>query len=62
MKFLVVLTAILGGFGFVAHQFSFWSVIGVFYMTAMALVVLVAFARRSPDKNLKKAKAAGSQS
>jgi hypothetical protein len=33
----------LGGFGFLVQQFSFWPVVVVVYMAAMVLVVLVAF-------------------
>jgi hypothetical protein len=58
MKSLVILTAMLGGFGSLIYQFSFWSVVGVVYLVAMALVVLIAFASRVPDKGLKYARAA----
>lgn len=53
MKSLIFLSAMLGGFGFLVHQFSFWSVVGVVYMAAMALVVLIAFVPRMSSKRLK---------
>ena len=55
MKSFVLLAAMLGGFGSLIYQFSFWSVVGVVYMAAMALVVLIAFARRVSDKGLNQA-------
>ena len=61
MKSFILLAVMLGGFGFLAHQFSFWSVVGVAYLAAMALVVLIAFASRTNNKGLKKSRTAGSQ-
>ena len=61
MKCFVLLAAMLGGFGFLIYQFSFWSVVGVVYLVAMVLVVLIAFAARVPNKGLKQARAAESQ-
>jgi hypothetical protein len=55
MKFFILLGAMLGIFGSLIYQFSFWSVIGVFYMVAMALVVLIAFASRVSNKGLNQA-------
>ena len=62
MKSFVLLAAMLGGFGSLVYQFSFWSVVSVVYMTAMALVVFIAFASRATNKGLKKSRAADSQS
>jgi len=53
MKSFVLLAVMLGGFGSLIYQFSFWPVVGVAYMAAMALVVLIAFARRVSNKGLK---------
>jgi len=57
MKSFVLLAAMLGGFGFLIYQFSFWSVVGVVYLAAIALVVLIGFASRRSDKSLKQAQA-----
>jgi hypothetical protein len=62
MKSFVLLAALLGGFGSLIYQFSFWPVVGVVYMVAMALVVLIAFASRATNKGLKKSRGADSQS
>ena len=61
MKSFILLAVMLGGFGLLAHQFSFWSAVGVVYLAAMALVVLIAFASRTNNKGLKKSRASGSQ-
>ncbi|MDG5469837.1 hypothetical protein P9J64_16055 [Deltaproteobacteria bacterium IMCC39524] len=61
MKSFVLFAALLGGFGSLIYQFSFWSVVGMAYMVAMALVVLIAFASRANNKGLKKSRAADSQ-
>ena len=61
MKSFVLLAVILGGFGFLAHQFSFWSVVGIAYMVAIALVVLIAFASRANNKGMKNSRAADAQ-
>lgn len=53
MKSLAFLFAMLGGFAFLVHQFSFWSVVGVAYLAAMTLVVLLAFIPRRSSKGLK---------
>ncbi len=53
MKLFVLMSVVLGGFGFLVHQFSFWSVVGVVYLAAMALVVLIAFVPRMSSKRLK---------
>ena len=62
MKSFVLLAAMLGGFGALIYQFSFWSLVGTVYMVAVALVVLVAFASRATKKGLKKSRAADLQS
>ena len=61
MKSFVLFAAMLRGFGSLIYQFSFWSVVGMFYMVAMSLVVLIAFASRSTIKGMKKSRAADSQ-
>jgi len=61
MKSFVLLAAMLGGFGFLIYQFSFWSVVGIAYMVAMALVVLIAFASRANNKGMKNSRAADAQ-
>ena len=60
MKSFVLLAAILGGFGILVHQFSFWPVVGMTYMIAMALVVLIAFASRRNNNGLNKTRTADS--
>jgi hypothetical protein len=45
----------LGGFGYLVYQFSFWAALGVIYMVSIALVVLFAFASRSSRKDSKTA-------
>jgi len=49
MKYFVLLAAMFGGFGFLIYQFSFWSVVGVIYLVAMVLVVLITFASWVPS-------------
>jgi hypothetical protein len=61
MKSFVLFAAMLGGFCSLIYQFSFWSVVGMFYMVAMSMVVLIAFASRSTIKGMKKSRAADSQ-
>ena len=53
MKSFVLLVAMLGGFGFLIYQFSFWSVVGVVYLVAIALVVLIGFVSRVSSKGFK---------
>lgn len=55
MKSFIVLAAMSVSFGLLVHQFSFWSVLGVSYMAAMALVALLAFTSRSSKKGMKQA-------
>jgi fatty acid desaturase len=61
MKSFVLMAAMLGGLGCLIYQFSFWSVIGVVYLAALALVVLIAFVSRTTNKDLIKSRAADSQ-
>lgn len=61
MKYFVLFAASLGGFGSLIYQFSSWSVVGMVYMVAMSLVVLIAFASRAIIKGMKKSRAADSQ-
>jgi hypothetical protein len=61
MKYFVLLAAMFGGFGFLIYQFSFWSVVGVVYLVAIALVVLIALAARVSNKGLRQARATESQ-
>ena len=61
MKYFVLFAASLGGFGSLIYQFSFWSVVGMVYIVAMSLVVLIAFASRAIIKGMKKSRAADSQ-
>ena len=61
MKSFVLFAALLGGFGSLIYQFSFWSVVGMVYIVAMALVVLIAFASRANNKGMKKSRAADAQ-
>jgi hypothetical protein len=51
----------LGGFVLLILQFSFWSVIGVAYLGAIGLLVLIAFTRRVSDKGSRSPNTAGSQ-
>ena len=50
MKSLFFLTAFLGGFGYLTHQFSFWFAIAATYLVGMGLVALIAFLHKTPKK------------
>ena len=50
IKSFVFLTAFLGGFFYLTHQFSLWFAIGASYLFGMGLMPLIAFTRRGPQK------------